>query len=197
MDALQLEVGRLSANKRGLGQDLLALRDYQPNDDFRRIDWKATARSRHLTVREFSADDDRRVIVFFDRRMPPRSSSRLSLREKIEAEQTGSPMPVSERFEQGVSLTASILAHFTEEQAEIRFVIGREVGENGVGSRHLYNCLRRLATVEPSYDDSIELEPFDERILNDSDGHYRFVISADGTAKWPSEPSQQLKLFSF
>ena len=53
LDALQLEVGRLSANRRGLGQDLLALRDYQPNDDFRRIDWKATARSRHLTVREF------------------------------------------------------------------------------------------------------------------------------------------------
>ena len=45
LDALQLDVGRLTANKRGLGQDLLALRDYQPNDDLRRIDWKATARS--------------------------------------------------------------------------------------------------------------------------------------------------------
>src|SRR5206468_2772558 len=41
LDALQLDVGRLTANKRGLGQDLLALRDYQPNDDLRRIDWKA------------------------------------------------------------------------------------------------------------------------------------------------------------
>ena len=41
--------------RRGAGQDLLMLRDYQARDDLRHIDWKATARARRLTVREFAA----------------------------------------------------------------------------------------------------------------------------------------------
>ena len=197
LEALQLEAGRITANKRGLGQDLLALRDYQPYDDFRRIDWKATARSRNLIVREFSADDDKRVIIFFDNRMPADSSPILSLREKIEAEQSGSPIAVSERFERGVSLVTSILAHFTEEQAEICLIIGQEDGEFGVGSRHLHTMLRRLAIIEPQFSDKREPETLLSRILNESDGVYYFVVSAEGGIRWPSERPQQLKLIRF
>ena len=52
LEDLPLEVGKLVANKRGMGQDLLALRDYQPMDDLRRVDWKATARTnRHCRPR--------------------------------------------------------------------------------------------------------------------------------------------------
>ncbi|MCY7376050.1 MAG: DUF58 domain-containing protein, partial [Pyrinomonadaceae bacterium] len=47
---LPLNAGKFVAVKKGLGQDLLALRDYQPMDDLRRVDWKATARSRRLIV---------------------------------------------------------------------------------------------------------------------------------------------------
>jgi uncharacterized protein (DUF58 family) len=196
LEGLQLEVGRFTANKRGLGQDLLALRDYQPNDDFRRIDWKATARARHLTVREFSADDDKRVIVYFDNRLPD-DGSQLTVRERLEAEQKGQHSLVSERFERGVSLAASILAHFTEEQAEISLVIGSDAGEYGVGSRHLYRSLQRLAVVEPQYSTDSEPETLKQRILNESDGVYRFVISAEGTVRWPSERPQQLKIIGF
>jgi len=197
LDALQLDVGRLTANKRGLGQDLLALRDYQPNDDLRRIDWKATARSRTLTVREFSADDDKRVIVVLDSRMTAESGPILSLREKIEAEQNGRPIAVSERFERGVSLAASILAHFTEEQAEICLIVGNEPGEFGIGTRHLYKCLQRLAVIEPQFLAKSEPETPDKRILNEPDGVYRFVIAAEGISEPASEPSQQLKIIRF
>jgi len=197
LEALQLEVGRLTANKRGLGQDLLALRDYQPNDDFRRIDWKATARSRNLTVREFSADDDRRVVVFFDNRMTPESGPILSIREKIEAEQSGRPIAVSERFERGVSLATSILAHFTEEQAEICLIVGGEGGEFGVGSRHLHHMLQRMAMVEPNFSTESEPETLLTRILSETEGVYHFVVSSEGTIRWPSERPQQLKLIRF
>lgn len=197
LDALQLDVGRLTANKRGLGQDLLALREYQPNDDLRRIDWKATARSRTLTVREFSADDDKRVIVVFDTRMPAGSGPILSLREKIEAEQSGRPIALSERFERGVSQAASIIAHFTEEQAEVCLVVGNEPGEFGIGTRHLYKCLQRLAVVEPHYLKENEPQMPEERILNEQDGVYRFVVAADGISVPASEPSQQLKIIRF
>ena len=197
LDQMQLDVGRLSANKRGLGQDLLALRDYQPNDDLRRVDWKATARSQALTVREYSADDDKRVIVVLDNRMPSGSEYRMTLREKVEAEQSGQPIVVSERFEKGVSLAASILAHFTEEQAEICLVAGNEAGEFGVGTRHLYHCLQRLAVIEPQYIDTSEPETLEERIFNEPDGVYRYVITADGLADGPFEPSQKLEIIRF
>jgi uncharacterized protein (DUF58 family) len=197
LDAMQLDAGRLSANKRGLGQDLLALRDYQPNDDLRRIDWKATARSRTLTVREFHADDDKRVIVLFDDRMPPETAENLSLREKLDAEQTGRPVAVSEKFERGVSLAASILAHFTEEQAEVCLVIGQEKGEFGIGTRHLYHCLQRLAVVEPRFTESVEPHEADLRILNELDGVYRFMVRADGIADQPSDPAQKLEIIRF
>ena len=197
LDALQLDVGRLTANKRGLGQDLLALRDYMPNDDLRRIDWKATARSRTLTVREFSADDDKRVIVELNNQMSAESGPILSLREKIEAEQNGRPIAISERFERGVSLAASVLAHFTEEQAEICLVIGQDPGEFGIGTRHLYKCLQRLAVVDPEYLTETEPRTQEERILNEPDGVYRFVVAADGISEPASEPSQQLKIIRF
>jgi uncharacterized protein (DUF58 family) len=197
LDAQQIELGRQTANKRGLGQDLLALRDYQPNDDLRRIDWKATARSRNLTVREFSADDDKRVIVVFDNRLLEDEATAHTLREKLDAEQSGQPIVLSDRFERGVSLAASLLAHFNEEQAEVCLVIGKENGDFGLGSRHLYNSLKRLAMVGPDF--SLDREPYQpgERILNESDGVYRFVISCNDSVKWPSEPTRQLKIIRF
>ena len=60
--------GRMVSTRRGSGQDLFSLRDYQPQDDLRHIDWKATARSQNLTVREFTAEDERRITVALDTR---------------------------------------------------------------------------------------------------------------------------------
>jgi uncharacterized protein (DUF58 family) len=151
IEDLILEAGRLVANRRGLGQDLLALRDYQPNDDLRRIDWKATARTRTLTVREFTAEDDKSYVVFFDTRMLAEKGEGLSLRQRIEAEQSGEGRARSERFERGVSIAAAMLARFGEERAEIRLVIDGVDADGGFGTRHLYNCLKRLAGIDPNF----------------------------------------------
>ena len=149
---LPLDVGRLTTNRRGLGQDLLALRDYEPNDDLRRIDWKATARSSRLTVREFSAEDERRVTVILDPHVPEDSLSRMTLREKIEAEQSGTSLVVSERLEKGVSLAASLVSRFIGEKALVRLVVGEnEAADFGTGTGHLYDCLRALAVIEPVF----------------------------------------------
>lgn len=156
LENLVLESGRLVANRRGLGQDLLALRDYQPNDDLRAIDWKATARSRVLTVREFTAEDDKRFTIFFDTRMPADGSTEYSLRQRIEAEQSEKGDARSERFEHGVSVAAALLAHFSEDRSDIRLFIDGDEGEKGSGTRHLYDCLKRLAGVEPTFCDDTD-----------------------------------------
>lgn len=149
IDDMPLEAGQLISQKRGSGQDLLSLRDYLPNDDLRRVDWKATARSRGLMVREFAAEDDRKITVVLDHRVPEAEEPRLTLREKIASEEDGRSPIVSQRFERVISVAASLLSHFGDQQAEIRLAIGANTGEFGVGSRHLIECLKRLAVLEP------------------------------------------------
>ena len=181
LDEIPLETGKLVANKRGSGQDLLALRDYQPNDDLRRVDWKATARARHLIVREFSAEDDKKITIFLDTRVPRRGAKELTLREKIEAEQNGKSTVISHRFERGVSLAASLISHFTEEQADIRLVLDGDEGEFGIGSRHLHECLRRLAVIDPKFverPDTASLEKRLDELLDEKDNSHNFVVTA-------------------
>ncbi len=199
---LPLEVGKLVANKRGLGQDLLALRDYQPMDDLRRVDWKATARANRLIVREFSAEDDKRVCIIFDSRLLPESNERKkTLRERIEEEQKGKRVaPVSARFENGVSKTASLLAFFTEEQAEICLIINDKQGEFGIGREHLHDCLKRLATIEPNFVEELQTEKFRENlaeILSERNNSHNFLISTLSEDNISSEFTEELNLIRF
>lgn len=197
---LPQSVGKFVTQKKGLGQDLLALRDYQPLDDLRRVDWKATARTRRLIVREFSAEDDKRVTIIFDTRLEiDKNENPLTLRERIEAEQKGKgASPVSERFEQGVSRTASLLAHFTEEQAEIRLIIENEIGEYGIGKEHLNENLKRLATVEPNYDKTVEFS-FEtvEEVLSERENSYNFFITSKTSENLSGELIQRAEIIKF
>jgi uncharacterized protein (DUF58 family) len=127
---LPMYAGRIPSLRRGVGHDLFSMRDYQPQDDLRHIDWKATARSRRLTVREFTSEDERRITIVLDTRLPGSDQSHFS-----------------ERFERGVVQAASLIKHFIEERTEVRLVLGDEVGPFGSGTEQLYRCLRRLALV--------------------------------------------------
>ncbi len=197
---LPLEVGKLVANKRGMGQDLLALRDYQPMDDMRRVDWKATARSRRLIVREFSAEDDKRVTVMLDTRMPE-PLKKKSLRQRLDDEKKGAKLSAeSERFESGVSRAASLLSFFTEEQAEIRLVIDADCGEYGIGRDHLHHCLRRLASIDPgSFDESgqSDFESTVFEIADERDKSHTFIVTTLEAEKLSSEAAQRVILFNF
>ncbi len=197
---LPLNAGKIVAPKKGLGQDLLSMRDYQPMDDLRRVDWKATARTRRLIIREFSAEDEQRVTVVFDSRLIGESAEKpLSLREKIEAEQTGKAASIiSKRFEKGVSQAASLLAHFTEEQSEIRLIIDGDIGEFGFDKEHLNENLKRLALVEPNYDDAAEFS-FEalEELLSERENSYTFFVTAEREANLSEDLIQQVKIINF
>jgi uncharacterized protein (DUF58 family) len=196
-DDQPIEAGRLTAGKRGMGQDLLSLREYRPNDDLRRVDWKATARTRHLIVREFAAEDDKKVTILLDTRIPRESENKMTVREKLEAEQQGKPVVLSERFERGVSLAASLLAHFTELQTDLRLVIGDTVGEFGVGGRHLYESLRRLAVAEPAFVDVGQTLSVPNEIFGDTANGHNFFVSAIPEAGLPAEITERSNIVVF
>ncbi|MCA1639323.1 MAG: DUF58 domain-containing protein [Acidobacteria bacterium] len=197
---LPLEVGKFVTQKKGLGQDLLLLRDYQPLDDLRSVDWKATARAQRLIVREFSAEDDKRMTVVFDTRLPQETKEKkLTLRERIEAEQKGEKLsPISEHFEKGVGITASLLANFTEEQADIRLIINDESGEFGIGKKHFYECLKRLALVEPNFDEAAEFSAETiEEIFTERENSYTFLVTGKREQELPGEIVQRAKVVYF
>ena len=51
---------------RGGDTEFERLRDYLPDDDYRRVDWKATARRRKLTVREYELERNQNVVFVLD-----------------------------------------------------------------------------------------------------------------------------------
>ena len=137
---LPMYAGHIASSRRGVGQDLFSLRNYQARDDLRPIAWKATARARNLMVREFTADDERRITIVLDTREIPDPD--LETFQK--------------RFEAGVVQTASLLKHFIDERAEVRLALGDDVGIYGSGLAHLFAGLRRLALVGPQEKHDLE-----------------------------------------
>lgn len=199
---LPLEAGNLLANRRGAGQDLLALRDYQPRDDLRRVDWKATARSSGLIVKEFAAEDDRRVTLVFDSRLLlARDARGRSLRQRIDDERKGMNVyPEAARFEAAVSRAAALLSFFSEEQAEIRLVVGEETDDFGLGREHLAACFRRLATVEPEFAESYDGAVFEQRVRelsDDSREGYVFLMTALDASGFTPEFISRVKLLRY
>jgi uncharacterized protein (DUF58 family) len=165
--------GRMASVRRGIGQDLFSLRDYQPQDDLRHIDWKATARSRNLTVREFTAEDERRITIVLDTR---------------DLSQAGEDNFLP-RFEAGVVQAASLLKHFVDERAEVRLMLGDDVGRYGGGQKHLYACLRRLALVSPEKDAELSTSVSDPASVKDDnvfDEDYAIVLTTAPTGSIPA-----------
>src|SRR5262249_34853357 len=60
-EILPLISGEFESFVRGRGNDLYRIREYLPEDSARHVDWKATAKSGALKVREFSREDERKL----------------------------------------------------------------------------------------------------------------------------------------
>ena len=61
-----LEIGLRSAAGRGGGTEFDSLREYSVDDEFRRIDWAATARASKTIVRTYRAERNQTVIILLD-----------------------------------------------------------------------------------------------------------------------------------
>lgn len=186
--------GDLVKLQRGSGVDLFSLRDYQPQDDIRYVDWKATAKSKRLIVRDFAAEDRRKVQVVFDSRILVSLEEKreyfryLRVKERENFTAISQKKQVRKRqvsfdivFEEGVSEASSLLFYFDKEQAETRLVLNEEVGHFGRGRKHLYEQLRKLALVEPSLIESVEGLRYSDELLKEicSDGLTVFICFVD------------------
>jgi uncharacterized protein (DUF58 family) len=60
------EAGLRPARRFGTGTEFESLREYQPDDDYRRINWKATARRGRPMTAEFETERSQNVLVVLD-----------------------------------------------------------------------------------------------------------------------------------
>lgn len=61
-----IENGLVSERRRGSGTDFESLREYVKGDEFRKIDWKASARRNKLISREYQSEVNQSVIIMVD-----------------------------------------------------------------------------------------------------------------------------------
>jgi len=130
---LALVSGELESYMRGRGHDLYSIRAYQTSDSARHVDWKASAKRNALQVREFTREDERRVLLVLDPFTPPKATAPAS----------------DQAFERGVSLCASLAWHFYELDSVLGFrTAGYETPVAPAGEV-IHDILRRLAVAAP------------------------------------------------
>ncbi len=138
-EVLPLLSGEMASFFRGRGHELHSLRDYVPTDSARFVDWKVTAKSGRLVVREFAREDERRVMLVLDPFVGP---PRADLGQRAEAEQ-------AERFERAVSLAACIAWHFNEIHSAMQFRTNGFSTPMAPAGEVIYDVLRNLALIQP------------------------------------------------
>ena len=157
MEILPMVRGEWESFVRGRGQDLYRIREYMPEDSARHVDWKATAKSGSLKVREFAREDERRVCIIFDN--------------------PNSGVLPEQDYERAIDLTASLSWHFANENAEVSFA-----APHCARTHDLHEFLACLAVIEPqkgtagsnltSSDDTLR-----QMILSGAD-EYNIVVTA-------------------
>jgi uncharacterized protein (DUF58 family) len=123
-DILPLLQGEFESFMRGRGSDLYRIREYMPEDSARHVDWKATAKTGSLKVREFSRADERRLCIIFDNPLAGTVSDAA--------------------YERAVRLAASLAWHLSLQNAQLSFFI-LQVGRIS----DLHEFLTHLAVIEP------------------------------------------------
>ncbi len=162
-EMLPLLNGAFESYLRGPGSDLYSIRDYSCRDNARFLDWKATAKTGQLMVREFTREDDRKCCLIFDNFFEDFSD-------------TNGPA-----FEKAVKLCANAARHFHEMDSEIRLVTSNAATDFSKSADGLLEILKLLALVEPS---SQKVQPISELA---SDTAFKILFTASRPGEIPTK----------
>jgi uncharacterized protein (DUF58 family) len=163
-EILPLVRGEWESFVRGRGSDLYRIREYMPEDSARHVDWKATAKSGSLKVREFSREDERKLCIVFDN--------------------PAAGVISSPAYERAVNLAASLAWHFSSQDAEVSFVVpGHD------RSVDLHEFLAKLAVIKPHTDPQAVPVSQAGRLQDvdlGSTGEYNIVLTARPRGSLPT-----------
>jgi uncharacterized protein (DUF58 family) len=166
-EVLPLVTGEMESYQRGRGNDLYAIRGYQFNDSARYVDWKASARTGALQVKEYAREDERRVMLVFD----PYTGSQ------------GTDAQSAERFERAVTLCAGLAWHFYEINSVMEFRSAGFATPRMSAGEIIHDVLRHLAGVTP-----LKQQPGKSFLdtLSDTQDIFKIVLTSHPQGSIPS-----------
>jgi uncharacterized protein (DUF58 family) len=126
-DLLTAISGELEARRRGQGHDFYRIRPYEALESARHVDWKATAHTGALQVREFAREEDQEVLIGLDLNVPDEAT---------------------EWFETAVDCAAFLAYRLNLRGAHLRFRT-QETSIAVPAEGTIYMVLRYLALVSP------------------------------------------------
>jgi uncharacterized protein (DUF58 family) len=139
MEILTGVQGALESLTKGPGQDLYALRGYVPTDSARHVHWKASARSGSLMVREFTRENDCRILLVLDPHLPEEEFARLKQ----------GVTTTSEHFERTITICASLAWHFYESNSLLEFRSAGVETPLAPADELIFTILEHLAVAQP------------------------------------------------
>lgn len=163
-ETLPLLSGAFESWLRGEGSDLYSIRDYSGGDDARFIDWRATAKTGQMKIREFTREDERKCCFVFDNFFPDFDEGRHRT-----------------AFEGAVRLCANAARHFHEMDSEIRLWTAASSTRFAADANGLIEALRILATIEPGN----EGEYFPDQLISEESFKIIFTARARGVIPTP------------
>lgn len=123
--------GKIESLRKGRGCDLYALRGYQAGDSARQVDWKATAKTQKLMVREFTREEENCVTILLDACLGD-----LSVKAR-------------ERFERAISLCACLAWQAYSNGSLLQFIGGSLKTPMEPAAGIIYPVLEELAVLQP------------------------------------------------
>lgn len=119
--------GEIASFYRGQGHDFYRIRPYEISESARHVDWKATAHTGDLQVREFARDQEQTVAFFLDLNVPPEQA---------------------EWFESMIDCCAFLGWNMSLRGSRVRFCT-QEVDWQLPEEANIYTILKYLAVVTP------------------------------------------------
>ena len=182
---LQLLPGFAEGTRPGSGENLYSLRKYVEGECSRFMDWKATAKTGELMVRQYAHNDSNKLALILDTFLPVAESD-------IPGKWAG-------RFEEAVSATASLAVHFAAQGVKLELLSQQGHVSGTAGEDPLLQILRFLALVrcrarsEKKADLRTELEGALEGTMDPSDlletlssRVYKIVLTSKHRGSFPA-----------
>lgn len=154
----------------GKADEFSAIREFRYGDDWRKIHWKASAKTDKMMVMEYAADEPKKLTVILDNLKPL----------------------YPESFEKAVSLAATISDRFLREDFFVRLLTCRKVIPFGSGRDHLLKILDILAVIEGQESWEFPLSPeaisegYSVLILNSAQSPLKKIISSSNAVIYAS-----------
>jgi uncharacterized protein (DUF58 family) len=127
-------LGSIQSRRLGIGTEFFSLRDYHPGDDIKKINWKASARSKEFITNEYEGERSGDAIIILD----SRKDCEVGALQRT-------------TIDHGVRAAMSLTSEILKNRDRVGLIVQRDVLDwvyPGFGRRQLYRIIDRLVKVK-------------------------------------------------